>query len=136
MRHNDHIALNDPAATGATCGKASIGPHHGFLLAGVVFAVAAFLWLGTIASAESTHGKRALNRPPPGPPAHAGDGRGHGYGFLPGYEPPEVVEWQRARARRPTFWYGGPGFYRGRWNGGGFGPCWTPTPIGPHWNCG
>jgi len=22
------------------------------------------------------------------------------------------------------------------WNGGGFGPCWTNTPIGPMWNCG
>jgi len=32
--------------------------------------------------------------------------------------------------------WGGPRFYRGRWNGGGFGPCWTQTPIGPMWNCG
>ena len=23
-----------------------------------------------------------------------------------------------------------------RWNGGGFGPCWTQTPIGNVWNCG
>ena len=29
-----------------------------------------------------------------------------------------------------------PGFYRGRWNGGGFGPCYTQTPIGYMWNCG
>jgi hypothetical protein len=29
-----------------------------------------------------------------------------------------------------------PRFYRGRWNGGGFGPCYTQTPIGPMWNCG
>lgn len=28
------------------------------------------------------------------------------------------------------------GFYRGRYNGGSFGPCWTQTPIGPVWNCG
>ncbi len=42
-----------------------------------------------------------------------------------------------ARARRgPQYWYGYPRFYRGRWNGGGFGPCWTQTPIGPMWNCG
>ena len=33
-------------------------------------------------------------------------------------------------------YYGGPGFYRSRWNGGGFGPCYTQTPIGPVWNCG
>ncbi len=63
-----------------------------------------------------------------------------GYGFLPGYVPPP---------RRPLYgpqdtyyypgtypWYGRPGYYRGRWNGGGFGPCWTKTPIGPMWNCG
>lgn len=75
------------------------------------------------------------------------------YGFLPGYrQPPPLSEW---RDRSPQFgggdfqrnrrywsggeWrygWGGPGFYRGRWNGGGFGPCWTQTPIGPMWNCG
>ena len=61
------------------------------------------------------------------------------YGFLPGYRPPDVVEredrWLYAR-RHPSYWYGWPGFYRGRWNGGGFGPCWTQTPIGNVWNCG
>jgi hypothetical protein len=60
----------------------------------------------------------------------------HGYGFLPGYRTPERIEWERARSRGPVYWYGGPGFYKGRWNGGGFGPCWTQTPIGPIWNCG
>jgi len=63
----------------------------------------------------------------------------HGYGFLPGYRPPERIERDDylARARRgPQYWYGYPRFYRGRWNGGGFGPCWTQTPIGPMWNCG
>ena len=65
----------------------------------------------------------------------------HGYGFLPGYRPPEVIERERAehyyRTHGPQY-YGPawPGFYRGRWNGGGFGPCWTQTPIGPIWNCG
>ncbi len=65
----------------------------------------------------------------------------HGYGFLPGYRPPEVIERERAehyyRLYGPQY-YGPawPGFYRGRWNGGGFGPCWTQTPIGPMWNCG
>jgi hypothetical protein len=65
--------------------------------------------------------------------------RWHGYGFLPGYRSPERIEWERARNRDPVYnryWYGGPGFYRGRWNGGGFGPCWTQTPIGNVWNCG
>ena len=38
--------------------------------------------------------------------------------------------------RHPSYWYGWPGWYRGRWNGGGFGPCWTQTPIGNVWNCG
>jgi hypothetical protein len=64
----------------------------------------------------------------------------HGYGFLPGYRPPEVIE----REREEHYWRSGPhyygpawpGFYRGRWNGGGFGPCWTQTPIGYMWNCG
>ena len=71
-----------------------------------------------------------------------------GYGFLPGYEPPP----QRGLYDRreswsgdgPRFWsrgryyygWGGPGYYRGQWNGGGFGPCWTQTPMGQVWNCG
>ena len=65
--------------------------------------------------------------------------RWQGYGFLPGVRSPERIEWERRVAReRDTFnrWYGYPGYYRGRWNGGGFGPCWTYTPIGPHYNCG
>ena len=32
--------------------------------------------------------------------------------------------------------WGQPGFYRGRWNGGSFGPCWTSTPIGMMPTCG
>jgi hypothetical protein len=63
-----------------------------------------------------------------------------GYGFLPGYRPPEVIAREReAQDRRSGPHYYGPawpGFYRGRWNGGGFGPCWTQTPIGYMWNCG
>jgi hypothetical protein len=81
-------------------------------------------------SAEPKKPKRHAVRSAPG--------RG-GYGFLPGYRPPEVVDWEenvKAWSRGPTYWYGGPRFYRGRWNGGGFGPCWTQTPIGPVWNCG
>jgi hypothetical protein len=65
----------------------------------------------------------------------------HGYGFLPGYRTPEMIERERARHYYRVFgpqYYGPawPRFYRGRWNGGGFGPCWTQTPIGPMWNCG
>jgi hypothetical protein len=89
-----------------------------------VIALAASFLLPTITSAAAVHGKRHLSR------------SWHGYGFLPGYRSPEQIERESARARGPVYWYGGPGFYRGRWNGGGFGPCWTPTPIGPHWNCG
>ena len=76
----------------------------------------------------------------------------HGYGFLPGYrQPPNdtVPVFGRKGASRgepdyaPRYWwngewhyYGRPGFYRGRHNGGSFGPCWSWTPIGPAWNCG
>jgi hypothetical protein len=63
-----------------------------------------------------------------------------GYGFLPGYRPPEVIEFQRERQfyESGPHYYGPawPGYYRGRWNGGGFGPCYTYTPIGYVWNCG
>ena len=89
--------------------------------------------------------------------------RWHGYGFLPGYEqppnnsrpppfagqdaPPRIA----LRHRRPWYidpvpryfgwdgnwhYFGRPGIYRGRYNGGTFGPCWTRTPIGLIWNCG
>jgi len=88
-------------------------------------AVAASALAPAVASAGDVHhSRRTANRP------------WHGYGFLPGYEPPEGVEWRRGFERRPAYWYGGPQFYKGRWNGGGFGPCWTQTPIGNHWNCG
>ena len=86
-------------------------------------------------------------------PKHPTQPRKGPYGFLPGYRAPlPLGEW-RDRAprygggdfsRNRRFWssgdwrygWGGPGFYRGRWNGGSFGPCWTQTPIGPIWNCG
>jgi len=76
----------------------------------------------------------------------------HGYGFLPGYhQPPNnnvpiygpkgtIGDTPDAA---PSYWYNGgryyfgrPGFFRGHYNGGSFGPCWTWTPIGPMWNCG
>ncbi len=86
-----------------------------------------------------------------------------GCGFLPGYrQPPALSEWRdRSVKHRSAYWrtgqryeqryvrysgYGGygqlqygwgePGTYRGRWNGGSFGPCYTSTPIGMMWNCG
>lgn len=79
--------------------------------------------------------------------------RWHGYGFLPGYhQPPNnnvpvfgpkgAIGDNPYAPDAPQYWNGGwyyfgrPGFYRGRYNGGSFGPCWTPTPIGPMWNCG
>jgi len=64
-----------------------------------------------------------------------------GYGFLPGYEAPHATR-RESYGKSPWVhdstwpWYGWPGFHRGRWNGGGFGPCYTKTPIGPVWNCG
>jgi hypothetical protein len=94
------------------------------LRAMLAFAVAASILLPTMASAADPHRKP--------PPAR----RWHGYGFLPGYTPPEQAGSAGLRSRGSDYWYGWPGFYRGRWNGGGFGPCWTKTPIGPMWNCG
>jgi hypothetical protein len=87
-------------------------------------AVTVLLLSAAATSAAPVHGKR--------PVVH----RWHGYGFLPGYRSPERIEWERVQNRGRVYWYGGPGFYRGRWNGGGFGPCWTQTPIGNVWNCG
>lgn len=68
-----------------------------------------------------------------------------GYGFLPGY-PRSKRERRRDKffsERRYFDWdgrvyygFGRPGFYRGQYNGGSFGPCWTSTPIGLQWNCG
>ena len=86
----------------------------------------------------------------------------HGYGFLPGYHQPlsnsqpifaqkDGLRRAARRDRRPWYidpvprylgwdgelhYFGRPGFYRGHYNGGTFGPCWTQTPIGPVWNCG
>src|SRR5262245_23681387 len=96
-------------------------------------------------------------------PAHKKPKQWKGYGFLPGYRQPlnnavplfmqKKVDLRMAkRERRPwyidrtpvyyrwsdgqKYYYGQPGFYRGHYNGGSFGPCWTRTPIGPIWNCG
>jgi hypothetical protein len=124
MCQENYRASIDLPAAGTERGVAGTGSRNRLFNTTFVFTLAACLLLPTIAFAAGPHGKRPSSR------------SWHGYGFLPGYQPPEVIEWETARGRRPTFWYGGPGYYRGRWNGGGFGPCWTPTPIGPHWNCG
>lgn len=98
-----------------------------------------------------------------GPAAQSKAKRWQGYGFLPGYRQPlnnAVPLFMQKRAdlkmakRDRRHWYidptpqyynwtdgewrypGRPGFYRGQYNGGSFGPCWTRTPIGPVWNCG
>ncbi len=89
-------------------------------------------------------------------------GHRHGTGPLPIFAPPPPNykplsigrgAWPRIARREPRPWYidpvpyylgldgnwhyfGRPGIYRGRYNGGTFGPCWTRTPIGLMWNCG
>jgi len=114
-------------------------------------AVAASLLLPATAVAGQSGGKshQKIVVHPKYPPQH----RWRGHGFLPGYrQPPNLTEWRdrSARHRDPypryerRYWsdgqlrygWGRPGFYRGRWNSGSFGPCWTSTPIGMIWNCG
>ena len=112
-------------------------------------AIAIVLALSSVAASAAPHHKR---------PAHW-----HGYGFLPGYQQPlnntqplyaprsDAVRRLARANRRPQHidptpeyygydgdwhYFGRPGFYRGHYNGGSFGPCWTRTPIGPVWNCG
>jgi hypothetical protein len=119
-----------------------------FLKELLVAAIAASLLLPATATAKPADGKRQ-----PRITVHPKAARWHGYGFLPGYrQPPYLGEWRDRDARHGgryepyewRFWsggelrygWGGPGFYRGRWNGGSIGPCWTSTPIGQIWNCG
>jgi hypothetical protein len=77
---------------------------------------------------------------PPHKHRYSNNGSVPGYGFLPGVRTPRQIERDRARRYYASgpHWYGPaiPGFYRGRWNGGGFGPCYTLTPIGYQWTCG
>lgn len=122
-------------------------------LAALLVAASCALALPVIANAKQqvkvSHGKRH-----PAITVHPKK-RGKGdYGFLPGYrQPPDLTDWRERSPRhggpRETdewrYWgydgelrygWGWPRYYRGRWNGGSFGPCWTSTPIGMMWNCG
>ena len=72
--------------------------------------------------------------------------------FLPGYRPQlaeingQPILGPDPRPKREwRYWdyygnvrygWGHPGFYRGRYNGGSFGPCWASTPIGMMPTCG
>ena len=57
------------------------------------------------------------------------------YGYYGPYQEYVRYGWYWVPSR--TVWgFGEPGFYRGRYNGGSFGPCYTQPPIGPIWNCG
>jgi hypothetical protein len=111
---NQHLVAVSPARK-AACSA---------LRPALAVALAISLAWPTVAAAAEAPGKKPASR------------RQQGYGFLPGYVPPDQFDPLRARPYGGGYWYGYPGFYRGRWNGGGFGPCWTRTPIGPMWNCG
>ena len=83
----------------------------------------------------ATHHKRVVHKKRPVRRHY----RWRGYGFLPGYVPPEVAARQREEEYRESHPFYGPAwprFYHGRWNGGGFGPCYVSTPIGYMWTCG
>ena len=120
MRDSKHVRNHEHAAAPPPARRATRTTFRTAL----VLAIAASLSLPTIAAAADPQGKRQAAR------------RQQGYGFLPGYVPPGQFDPLRPQYRGPAYWYGYPGFYRGRWNGGGFGPCWTQTPIGNVWNCG
>jgi hypothetical protein len=108
----------------------------------LIAAIAASLSLSATAAVAARHAQTKIT-------VHA-KRHWHGYGFLPGYRP-RLSESQGVpvlgpdRHRDPRYFdyygnvrygWGGPGFYRGRWNGGSFGPCWTYTPIGMMPTCG
>jgi hypothetical protein len=115
----------------------------------LLFAAAAACLLVPEASFAATSYKQKVQRTRI--TVHARPRHWHGYGFLPGYRPwvngldrsGRVVE----RPERPEpryfdfygnvrYGWGSPGFYRGRWNGGSFGPCYAYTPIGMMPTCG
>src|SRR6476646_1270764 len=97
-------------------------------------AAAASLFFPAIALAKQADAKRT-----PRMVIHFKHPKGRSpYGFRPGYrQPPPLSEWRDRSprhgggdfSRARGYWsgwewrygWGGPGFYRGRWNGGGFG---------------
>jgi hypothetical protein len=113
----------------------------------LVATIAASLLLPATAIAKQADGKRH-----PRITVHPKSPRWHGYGFLPGYRPQltetnglPILGLDPRRKREWRYWdyygnvrygWGPPGFYRGRYNGGSFGPCWTSTPIGMMPTCG
>ncbi|MGA7429602.1 MAG: hypothetical protein WBQ24_14815 [Xanthobacteraceae bacterium] len=72
-----------------------------------------------------SHRTAARNSPSYDAPGFAAPGSS-----FPNYGTPSYW-WDGSR-----YYFGNPGFYHGRFNGGSFGPCWTYTPIGAMWNCG
>lgn len=123
-----------------------------FVKLSLAAALAALLLVPAAAAAKPSDGKRTTRIV-----VHWKTSPKQGYGpngFLPGYrQPPALSEWRDRSPRHGggdfsdnhrryisgyewRYGWGYPQFYRGRYNGGGFGPCWTNTPIGPMWNCG
>jgi hypothetical protein len=114
--------------------------------------IAALVATMALASPLASSAQAAPDRPGVSKPGtkHVKKRVPRGTGFLPGYRTPAQIERQRyeeiQRERRAYYRAGGPRiaywgtsdprFYRGRWNGGSFGECWTTTPIGYQWNCG
>ena len=117
----------------------------------LIAAAATAVFLQTAGTADATTGKRhhpAKITVHPKPAVHH-KYRWRGYGFLPGYrQPPALSDWRTRSASQDgyelRYWHDGQflygwghaGFYRGRYNGGSFGPCWTYTPIGMMPTCG
>ena len=117
--------------------RAAVGLEGGMMTIGKFFCSppthrCRLLLLPTVTSADAARSKRAKIT------VHSK--RWHGYGFLPGYRPSLAERQRRAdhgfrllqpdRERRYFDYYGNvrygwgrPGFYRGRYNGGSFGPC-------------
>jgi len=125
------------------------------LKAGVVAAAATLLLVSPAEHAHATAPQEAgtakarIAKARRSAPRQSANRRWRGTGFLPGYRPqiPNSIPLDRtavAGGYEMRYWHRGqylygwgrPRFYRGRWNGGGFGPCWTTTPIGMMWTCG
>ena len=117
-------------------------------LCGILLGAAALLLLPDTSSAATSHKQKVTRSKIT---VHAKSRRWRGYGFLPGYRP-QLAESQGTPVFGPPiprrepryinlytgqvqYGWGSPRYYRGQWNGGSFGPCWTYTPIGMMPNC-